>query len=181
MGAEVLERFPAGVWWVELAPLGSSELENAVAVAVGLRTTGPQLTDAIIKRIGDRPVLLVLDNCEHVLEAARALSMSLLAGCRNLHILATSRSMLDLPGELSWRVPPMSLPIAGAAVDVGTLSQYDAVTLFIDRARRARPSFVLDEHNAPAVAEICTRLDGVASFDDQVHSARLLTCRRGRR
>ena len=161
VGAEVLERFPAGVWWVELAPLGSSELENAVAVAVGLRTTGPQLTDAIIKRIGDRPVLLVLDNCEHVLEAARALSMSLLAGCRNLHILATSRSMLDLPGELSWRVPPMSLPIAGAAVDVGTLSQYDAVTLFIDRARRARPSFVLDEHNAPAVAEICTRLDGL--------------------
>lgn len=161
VGAELLERFPAGVWWVEFAPLGTSELENAVAVAVGLRTTGTQLTDAIINRIGDRPVLLVLDNCEHVLEAARVLSMALLAGCRNLHILATSRSMLDLPGELAWRVPPMSLPIAGAAVDVRSLSQYDAVTLFIDRARRARPSFALDEHNAPAVAEICTRLDGL--------------------
>ena len=181
MGAEVLERFPAGVWWMEFAPLDAAEVENAVAVAVGLRTTGSQVTDAIISRLGDRPVLLVFDNCEHVLEAARVLSMTLLGGCRNLHILATTRSMLDLPGELAWRVPPMSLPVAGAAVDVSSLSQYDAVTLFIDRARRARPSFVLDEHNAPAVAEICTRLDGVASFDDQVHSARLLTCRRGRR
>jgi predicted ATPase/class 3 adenylate cyclase/DNA-binding CsgD family transcriptional regulator len=161
-GGDLLDRFSAGVWWVELAPLNTSgDVAATVAAAVGIRQAQGDPIDAVAGRLRAGDALLVLDNCEHVIDAARDLAVALLAACPRLHVLATSRAALDVPGEVSWRVPPMSLPTARAAVDVAALSQYDAVRLFLDRARRARPTFLLDDTNAAAIAELCVRLDGM--------------------
>jgi predicted ATPase/DNA-binding CsgD family transcriptional regulator len=105
--------------------------------------------------------LLVLDNCEHVIVDIAQLVDELLRTCPNLSVLATSRIGLGVPGELTWRVPALSLPPSQTRVSIGVLGQFDAVRLFVERAKRVRPNFVLDDANGPAVAEICQRLDGI--------------------
>ncbi len=117
--------------------------------------------DAITRFVADRSILVVLDNCEHVIDAAADLAVRLLATCPRLTILATSREPLGVPGEIAWRVPSLPAPAAGDRMDVVELSMFDAVRLFADRARRARPGFALTDLNAGAVGEICSRLDGI--------------------
>lgn len=161
--AEQVDRFADGVWWIELAPLADArdiEIELASLLEVKLEPDRPA-AQSIAQRLGDDAALLVFDNCEHVVDAAAELIDTLLQRCPNVAVLATSRGLLDLPGEITWRVPPLALPKVGAVIPVDRLGQFDAVRLFLDRARRARPGFTLGDDNGPTIAEICQRLDGI--------------------
>lgn len=162
VGALVLDDFPAGVWWVELAPLRNDDVASAVQAAFGLsESMQVALAEGVRRLLDSRRSLLIVDNCEHVVDAVTAVLEPLLRAAPTLHVLATSRVTLDLPGELSWRVPPLTLPDRDAVHTVEALSQFDAVRVFSDRARRARPNFRLDDTNGAAVAELCHRLGGI--------------------
>ncbi|HEX6132402.1 MAG TPA: BTAD domain-containing putative transcriptional regulator [Longimicrobiales bacterium] len=152
---------PDGVAWVELAPLMEPRLlPGAVLRALGAPDEGGQVSaETIIGAVHDRAVLIVLDNCEHLVEACADLAAALLRACPNLHIVTTSREALGVAGERAWLVPPLALPAAGA--ELAALAESDAVRLFVDRARDVLPGFSLTPANAAAVAAICTRLDGI--------------------
>ncbi|OBJ55333.1 LuxR family transcriptional regulator [Mycobacterium sp. 1423905.2] len=139
-----------GVWFVDLAPVSDPEvMPLAVLRAFGLPDQpGRSAIDTLVRFIGDRDVLVVLDNCEHLIAACAALTAELLGACPQLTILATSRAPIGVPGELTWRVPPLAL-------------RDEAVELFVDRARLARPDFVVTAADADAVTDICGRLDGL--------------------
>ena len=167
VAAGALDTFPDGVWVVELGALPDPALvPSTAATALGVVTTGlSPTTDAVTERLCEylqlRQVLLVLDNCEHLVEAVAHLAHALLAACPGVTILATSREILGMAGEVAWRVPTLSLPAAGTT-DPEDLAASDAVALFCERARAAQPGFGLSPANADAVAQICRRLDGVA-------------------
>jgi predicted ATPase/DNA-binding CsgD family transcriptional regulator len=157
------ESYPAGVWWVELAPLGpGSAVSTAVLSALGLREH-PALSavDQLADEFSSGRALLVVDNCEHLLDPVVALLEPLLGRSTDLTVLATSREPLGLAGETTWRIPPLALPVGSDPATPEMLTAYDAVALFVERARQARPNFVVTNDNAPAVAEICARLDGI--------------------
>ncbi len=163
VAAEVLDVQPGGVWWVALAPLVDAGAVGRAALAAMGEREAPGITviDQLAVALGDEPCLLLLDNCEHLIEGCAELVASLLASSPSVSVLATSREPLGVPGEIIWRVPSLRCPGRDRALDVPTLSQYDAVTLFVERAHRARPSFTVSEANAPAIAQICQRLDGI--------------------
>ena len=142
--------FGDGVWFVDLAPITDPELVPVtVARSVGLPDQpGRSTMDTLLRFVRDRQMLVVLDNCEHLLDASAELVVALLSGATRLTVLATSREAIGVAGEVSWRVPSLSL-------------DGEALELFIDRARRAQHGFALGDDNAAAVAEICARLDGV--------------------
>src|SRR5262249_22113423 len=156
-----VERFPGGLWWVELAPLADpTAVPTAALSAAGgahdpLRPTVEQIAD----RADGRPMLLVLDNCEHVIGAAASLAGALIAASPHVSVLATSREPLGVPGEVTWRVPSLPAPPVDRPLSIDALSQFEAVRLFVDRAGRARPNFTVTEGNAPAIAQLCHRLD----------------------
>jgi non-specific serine/threonine protein kinase len=147
--------FPAGVGFVELAPVQDpSLLAEAVAAALGIPR---QASDRLADLIGDARLLLVVDNAEHVVAAVSMLVDRLLAACPRLVVLATSRELLGVDGERTWRVPPMAMPPEGAA----TLAGYDSVRLFWTRCAEQRGDYELTDGNAALVAAICRRLDGI--------------------
>ncbi|HEX6309898.1 MAG TPA: BTAD domain-containing putative transcriptional regulator [Longimicrobiales bacterium] len=150
-----------GVAWVELAPLMEPGLvPGAVLRALGTPTEGGAASaETIISVIRDRALLVVLDNCEHLIDAAAELVDILLRACPNVRIIATSREALGVAGERAWLVPPLTVPPPDARLDV--LAASDAVRLFVDRARDVQPQFSLSPGNAVAVAAICARLDGI--------------------
>lgn len=166
VAAGVQEDFPDGVYLVELGPLSDPTLlASMVASALGVVATGPgATTDVLMNRLSGylqpKRTLVILDNCEHVIEAAAELIHALLPSCPGLTVLTTSREILGLPGEVAWRVPPLSLP-APESTSVEDLSGSDAVALFCERARSAQPGFGLSQANAAAVTQICRRLDGI--------------------
>lgn len=161
--AAVAESYPAGVWWVELAPLGpGSAVSTAVLSALGLREhPSRSAVDQLADQFGAGRALVVTDNCEHLLDSVVALIEPLLGRSPELTVLATSREPLGVPGETTWRVPPLAVPAALGGSSPEALTAYDAVALFVERAQQARPNFVVTNNNAPAVAEICARLDGI--------------------
>ena len=161
--AQMLEEFPDGVWLVELASLTDSTLViNPVAVAVGTRTSQSVLTPEVVEEhIGTGKMLIVLDNCEHLVQACAELVESILQGCHNLHVLATSRQALGLSGETSYRVPSLSAPEPNRNISLKKLAQIESVRLFTERARAVSNTFELNERNAQSVAKICRRLDGI--------------------
>src|SRR5215203_4099896 len=160
--ADLLDEFPDGAFFVPLATLTEAELlPPAVAEMVGVKETGEQPLDEGIKDyLSERRLLLVLDNLEQVLGAAPAVT-ELLAVAPGLKVLATSRAPLALYGEHEYAVPPLSLPDVRQLPDIAALSQYAAVSLFIERAQAAKAEFEVTSESAPAVAEICVRLDGL--------------------
>ena len=170
VAADVLETFPDGVWLVELAPLSDPALvPQAVVSALDIREQSDRpLIETLSNYLGSKQLLLVLDNCEHLIEACATLAETLLRTCSNLRILATSREAIGITGESAWQVPslpapdPQHLPPAEANL-AATLMQYEAIRLFVDRAIAARsvPAFALTNQNALAVAQICHRLDGI--------------------
>jgi predicted ATPase len=165
VAATLPEEYPNGVWLVELAALADPGLV-ASAVAAVLRVQqqpDEALVETLTRVLRRKMVLLVLDNCEHLLDACAGLAETLLRACPALRILATSRESLGITGEVSYRVPSLSLPSPdeAGALDLGQLSRFDAVVLFVDRASLARPGFGLTVENAPVVARICARLDGL--------------------
>jgi predicted ATPase len=160
--ADLLDDFPDGTFFVPLATLTEPELFfSAVAETLGVRETAEQtLGESLKDYLSERRMLLVLDNFEQVLGAAPAVT-ELLAGAPELNVLATSRAPLGLYGEHEYAVPPLSVPDVRHLPDLKTLSQYEAVRLFIERAKSAKVDFEVTDENAPAVAEICVRLDGL--------------------
>jgi len=156
-------QFADGLVFVNLAPLSDPTLvEQHVAAAFGLREQpATSLRQELVSRIGSSHLLLVLDNCEHVIEVCAGLIDHLLQQCARLQILATSREPLGLAGELIWRVPSLRLPDLAQPTDTQRLGQVGSVRLFVDRARAVQPSFELTPHNARAVADVCVRLDGL--------------------
>ncbi|MGW5152050.1 protein kinase domain-containing protein [Rhodococcus koreensis] len=152
-----------GVWLVELGELRDGALlEGVVAAALGLRpqSTRP-LQQVLVDFLAPRELLLVLDNCEQVVDAAALLAETLLSACPKLRILATSREALDIAGEVVLRVPPLTVPDPGRAPSLQGIRAYDGVGLFADRAEAALPGFELTADNAATVAQICARLEGL--------------------
>ena len=155
--------FAGGACWVALAQIDDPAIVGqTVATQLGVPDTpGQDPIEATAKYVADHPVLIVLDNCEHLAEAAAELAEYLLAACPALVILATSREALGVEGEVSWQVPPLSLPAGGPAPTASELASSEAVTLFEQRAQLVRPSFRITDENAAAVLTICQRLDGL--------------------
>jgi non-specific serine/threonine protein kinase len=162
VAAEVLGDFPDGVWFVDLAAIAEAQrIPPAVAAPLGVREVrGQPLMETIRQRIAGGRVLILLDNCEHLIGAAAAAVAELLLACPNLRVLATSRQSLGCVGELTLRVPPFDAPASGV-VSTAALAELDAVRLFVDRAAQVRPGFALSDDNAEPIAQICRRLDGI--------------------
>lgn len=159
LGAEVLDGFEEGVWFVALATVQDEEgVAKHAATALGL---GETQTDLLPKFIGAKRMLVILDNAEHVLDATGNLSATLLDSCPELRLLVTSRAPLAIEGETTYRVPSLTLPEEDSRVPIESLTGYEAVQLFLDRATKARPNFTLDAQNAETVAKICRRLNGI--------------------
>ena len=169
VGRDLVGAYPDGVWLVELAGLSEGELvPQTVAAALGVKERPSQpLPVTLVEFLRAKQTLLVVDNCEHLLEATAGLVDILLDSCQHLRILATSREALDVTGEVRWTVPPLSVPEPqGRASSEDSspsevLEGYESVRLFIERAGGRDPTFSLSLQNAPAVAEICTRLEGI--------------------
>ena len=160
---ELIEEFEAGVWWAELAPISEPDLvPGAVASALGLREA-PDLspTETLVEHLEPRRTLLVLDNCEHLVDGCAVLADTLLRACPELEILATSREPLRVAGESSWPVPSLSLPDSGERLPGAELMRYEAVGLFVERAKAVDSGFALTDRNAAAVARLCRGLDGI--------------------
>ncbi len=161
---DLLGAYPDGVWLVELAPLSEPNLvPGAVASALGVRERPDQPpADTLTEVLRGKRSLVILDNCEHVVDAAAALADDLLSSCPRLKILATSREPLEIAGETNWRVSPLSMPETnGEPTAAEDLMRYEAVRLFVERARQRLPAFLLTRANAGAVLESCRKLDGI--------------------
>ncbi|MGH7681039.1 MAG: protein kinase domain-containing protein [Candidatus Eiseniibacteriota bacterium] len=161
----VLEGYPEGAWIAELAPLSDSSLvTQRVAAAAGVREEpGRALAETLRDALRDRTALILLDNCEHVTAACRALASDLLEAAPRVRVLATSREPLGIPGEAIWRVPPLHVPdLRGPGRHTRReLGRSESVRLFAERAAAASPAFSLTDQNAEAVAQICARVDGI--------------------
>ena len=155
--------FPDGIWFVDLAAvLDEASVIDVVVRALGIleRPTEP-LIATLQNAIGERCLLLILDNCEHLVARCADLADRLLRACPELRILATSREALGIGAERVWRVPPLHVPEMATAAAVEQLAQSDAAALFMERAATAHAEFLPGEKSGPAIAEICRRLDGI--------------------
>lgn len=164
VAAEILDGYPDGVWLAEFAPITDPALvPKTVASAMSVpEQPGRDIANTLVEALRPRTVLLVLDNCEHLLAACRNLAATLLRSCPQVHILATSREGLGVPGETLWRVPSLSGPAdLGRLPPPEELVLYDAVRLFADRAIAGVPGFTLTSKNASTVVQVCRRLDGI--------------------
>ncbi|MBV9408568.1 MAG: diguanylate cyclase [Candidatus Eremiobacteraeota bacterium] len=163
VASEALDAFPDGVRFADLSPLADASLLAAtVGAAFDARIPTDDATDELVRAIGERRALLVLDNCEHVIGAAASAVGALLRGCPNLRVLATSREPLRIGGESVYRLPLLAVPPAEPVPTAREALTYDAVALFAERARAADAGFALTDDDAPVVAEICRRVDGIA-------------------
>ena len=163
LASEVAKRFHDGVWFVELAPLGDpAMMSRLVADTVGIsEETGAEPVDQLLKWLGSKRLLLILDNCEQVVDEAARLSNQLLRGCPGLVLLVTSRERLGVAGELVWPVQPMETPQPGRAYLPAELVKVESAMLFVDRAWRARADFEITNDNASTVAMLLSRLEGL--------------------
>jgi predicted ATPase/DNA-binding SARP family transcriptional activator len=163
VGSAARVSFPSGVWLVELAPLvESTQVPRAVADVLSVvESSGRPLVEAIASYINGRNVLLILDDCEHLIDATAHLVDALLRLCPDLQILATSREALRVPGEITWLVPSLTLPDPRRSYAPSDLTCFESVQLFLDRAAAAQPTFEITDVNGPAIAQVCYRLDGI--------------------
>jgi len=162
VAADLIDEFPDGVWFVEFAPLADTALVTySVATALGLQLqSGRTIQLALTEYLRERNCLLLFDNCEHLIDACARLADALVRACPNMKILATSREGFGIAGEVIHRVPSLATPSLETPT-VQTLTQYEAVRLFIDRAVTIQPDFAVTNQNALAVAQICYHLDGI--------------------
>ena len=160
---DLTHAYPDGVWLVELAPVAEGSLvTGTVAKTFEVREEPGRPPDATLAdALRDKNLLLILDNCEHLVEDVARLAESLLGSCQGLRILATSREILGAAGEVSWQVPPLSGPDVAHRETAEELEGYESVRLFVQRARYRNPTFVLTRQNAEAVAKICEKLEGL--------------------
>jgi predicted ATPase/DNA-binding CsgD family transcriptional regulator len=161
--SEMARNFSDGVCLVSLAPIDDPlMITQAAFSALGLQDVSSRWSlSALSDYLREKRLLLVLDNCEHVLDSAAVLAVTLLKACPELRILATSRQALGMAGEVRLRVPPLSLPDTTGSVSPAQLAGFDAVALLVERAAAVQPGFVVDESNAASVLQLCARLDGM--------------------
>ena len=159
----VLDQFPDGAWLVELAPLADPSLvPNAFVTVLGVRELpGQPLADLLVTYLRPKRLLLLLDNCEHVIQASADLAQKLLQACPYLTILATSREALNIPGEAASVVPSLSVPQDQTVVPVEDIARFEATQLFVERAAAALPGFSVTPANAAGITRICRQLDGI--------------------
>ncbi len=163
VGADLLQQYPDGVWLVDLAPLSDPTLvPHAVVSALGVsEQPSHSLSETLADYLRPKSLLLLLDNCEHLLSTCAQLADTLLRGCPTLRILATSREGLGIAGEMTYRIPSLSLPDLHRLPSPQGLMEYEAVRLFAERAAFSKPGFQVTSSNAAAVANVCHRLDGI--------------------
>ena len=161
--AQLLDPFPDGVWLVELGPLADPLLVPQTILSAMGQVEQPDRTPLsfLTEILRPKHLLLILDNCEHIVEACAELSASFLKAAPHLTILATSREILGVEGEISYRVPPMRMPAPDRLPLLVDLARFDAVRLFVERAQQVSPGFALAQDNAAALAQITQRLDGI--------------------
>jgi len=161
--AEVLDDHPDGVWFIDLAPQSDPSLvPQLVASVLGVKEDpGRTVTEALVAYVKDKRMLLVLDNCEHLLHACADLATSLLRAGARLKILSASREPLRIAGETTFPIPALAVPDARTKLTTDTLRHYEATGLFIERATAANHAFEANERNAAAIVDICRRLDGI--------------------
>lgn len=160
---QVLESFADGVWLVDFAPLKEATLvPDAIAAAVGLVVHSADIMAALCRSLRDRATLLVLDNCEHLVETIAACVTRILAEAPGVHVLTTSRAPFRLEGELAHRLPGLSTPADTADLTAAEALTFPAIELFVERANDRLASFTLGDADAPIVADICKNLDGIA-------------------
>jgi len=162
LGGEQLALYPDGVWMIELAPLADPTLiTQTIASVFGLRESPDRpLIELVVDYLRAKSMLIILDNCEHLIEACARIAESLIQTCANIKILASSREALGVSGETTYRVPSLFLPDQ-KQVAPEALLDCESVQLFVDRATAANPNFQLTKENAPSVTQICRRLDGI--------------------
>lgn len=163
VAADLLGDFAGGAWLVELATLSDPSLvEQSVAAALGIhQQPGRPLDEVLVDYLRDKRLLLLLDNCEHLNDACARLADRLLRACPLLAIMVSSREALSIAGEVTFQVPSLQIPEPEEPLDAASLLEYEAIRLFVERAQAARPDFRLAGDNAPAVIQICRRLDGI--------------------
>jgi predicted ATPase/class 3 adenylate cyclase len=161
--AEVMDDYPDGVWFVDLAPQADPHLvSQTVASVLGVKEEpGHSVGEALVNYVRDKRLLLVLDNCEHLLQACADLASQLLRAGGQLRILAASREPLRIAGETNFPVPALAVPDERASATPEVLERYEATRLFVHRARASHPQFEITDRNASAVVDICRRLDGI--------------------
>jgi diguanylate cyclase (GGDEF)-like protein len=159
-----LNRYPDGVWLVELAPLGDeAHVVSAFSSLFGVEEHADRSSLAsLVAALRERHTLLVVDNCEHLVANAARTIAAIIRDCPRVRVLATSREPLTIPGEATYRVPPHTIPLPNAGLRAADAVTYSAVALFAERASAADDSFILTDGNAPLITEICRRLDGIA-------------------
>lgn len=163
VAADVVNDYPDGVWFVELAPITDRKLvPQAVALVLGVKEeAGRSLGEALVAYVRDRQLLLLLDNCEHLVVACAELAKQLLQAGPKVRILASSREPLNMSGETVFTVPPLSLPDQESGTSAESIMQFEAVHLFVERAAAVQSSFKHSDQYMPAIVEICKRLDGI--------------------
>jgi predicted ATPase/DNA-binding SARP family transcriptional activator len=161
--AEVMDLFPDGVWFLDLALLSDPSLvPNTLASLLGLRESGEiSVTDLLSNYFRTRTALVIFDNCEHLIESCAQLINLLLTSCEDVAVLATSREILRVSGELPYRVPSLVVPSSDLQFTVNDLANMESVRLFTERATLISPDFVFNSQNAFDIARICQRLDGI--------------------
>lgn len=163
VGEALLSSYEHGVWFVDLAPVREASLvSRALATALGLTMSTKEPAEAVADYLRDRRILLLLDNCEHVIEPVAALTEQLVGGAAGVHVLATSREPLRARGERVHRLQPLSNAPASAKLTAAAAMAFPAVQLFVERATASVEDFELTDADAPAVAGICRKLDGIA-------------------
>ncbi len=162
-GADDLDHYPDGVWFADLAPITDPELVSSViAKVLGMTQVGGRRVDESIPQwLKRKKLLLILDNCEHVLEAVAKIADGIMHHCPDVRMLATSRQALGIGGEVAHRLPSLAMPDTATGLQTTEALKYGAILLFVDRAKAADTRFSLNDNNAPIVAEICRHLDGI--------------------
>jgi predicted ATPase/class 3 adenylate cyclase len=163
VGMQCLAEFPDGVWLVELAAVTDPAiiLPTILSVFKLREDTHRNALDVLTDHLREKNLLLLLDNCEHLIDACSQVSASVLQSCSNLRILASSRESLAIGGEYTYRVPSLHTPGTGNPIPLEQLAKMDSIRLFLERAVAAKPGFVLTQVNAPSLVQICARLDGI--------------------
>jgi predicted ATPase/class 3 adenylate cyclase len=163
VAASVLDGYPDGAWLVDLAPMTDESLvPQAVASVLGVKEeAGRPVIEALVKHVKDRQLLIILDNCEHLLRGCSELAKRLLQSGPHLKILASSREHLHVSGETTYPLPPLSVPDPHERISLDTVTRCEAVRLFVARAREVQPAFQINDDNARAIADVCHQLDGI--------------------
>jgi predicted ATPase/DNA-binding SARP family transcriptional activator len=161
--ADVLDRFPDGIWFLDLAPLSDPTLvPTTLTNLLGLRESGElPATELLINYFRSRRALVIFDNCEHLIEVCAQLAYSLLTSCEKLSILTTSREALRVSGEIPYRVPSLEIPKTGVELDTEKLLAIESGKLFVERAVVTYPDFIISPQSVRVIAQICRRLDGI--------------------